>query len=83
MRLNIDHRKKTTTVKNTNTWRLNKKFLNNEKVTEEIREIRTFLETKNNENMMIKNLQDATKAILRWKFIVIEILPQETHKQIT
>ena len=56
MRLDIDHRKKTTTVKNTNTWRLNKKFLNNEKVTEEIREIRTFLETKNNENMMIKNL---------------------------
>ena len=56
MRIDIDHRKKTTTVKNTNTWRLNKKFLNNEKVTEEIREIRTFLETKNNENMMIKNL---------------------------
>ena len=78
MRLDIDYMGKKT-VKNTNTWRLNKKFLNNEKVTEEIREIRTFLETKNNENMMIKNLQDATKAILRGRFIEIQIVPQESH----
>ena len=53
MRLDIDHRKKTTTVKNTNTWRLSNTFLNNEQVTEEVREIKTYLETKNNENMMI------------------------------
>ena len=42
-------------------------------------EINTFLETKNNENMMIRNLEDATKAVLRGKFIEIQILPQETH----
>ena len=53
MRLDIDHRKKTTTVKNTNTWRLSNTFLNNEQFTEEIREIKTYLETKNNENTMI------------------------------
>ena len=47
--------------------------------TEDIREINTFLETKNNENMMIKNLEDATQAVLRRKFMVIQILPQETH----
>ena len=47
--------------------------------TEDIREINTFLETKNNENMMMKNLENATKAVLRGKFIVIQILPQETH----
>ena len=55
------------TLKNTNTWRLSNTFLNNEQITEEIREIKTFLETKNNENMMIKNLEDATKAVLRGK----------------
>ena len=46
-------------------------------MSEEIREIKTFVETKNNENMMIKNLEDATKAVLRGKFIVIQIRPQK------
>ena len=53
MRLDIDYRKKKKTLKNTNTWRFNHTFINNKQVTEEIREIKTFLETKNNENMMI------------------------------
>ena len=77
MRLDIDYMRKIT-VKNTNTWRLSNTFLNNEQVTEEIREINTFLETKNNENMMIKNLEDATKAVLRGRFIEIQIIPQES-----
>jgi len=43
MTLDINHKKKT--VKNTNKWRLNKTFLNNQQVTEEIkREIKNFLE---------------------------------------
>ena len=44
MRLDINYKKKT--VRNTNTWRLNNTFLNNQQVTEEIkREIKKFLET--------------------------------------
>ena len=40
------------TVKNTNTWRLNNTFLNNQQVTKEIkREIEKCLETNDNENM--------------------------------
>ena len=35
MRLDINYKKKT--VKNTNTWRLNNTFLNNQQVTEEIK----------------------------------------------
>ena len=35
MRLNINYKKKT--VRNTNTWRLNDTFLNNQQVTEEIK----------------------------------------------
>ena len=49
MRLGINYKKKT--VRNTNTWRLNNTFLNNQQVTGEIkREIRKFIERNNNEN---------------------------------
>ena len=44
MRLESTTRKKT--IRNTNTWRLNNTFLNNQQVTEEIKkEIKIFLET--------------------------------------
>ena len=65
MRLDINYKKKT--VRNTNTWRLNNMFLNNQQVTEEIkREIKNF-----NENTTTQNLWDVAKAVLRGKFIAI------------
>ena len=71
MRLDINYKKKT--VRNTNTWRLNSTFLNNQQVTEEIkREIKQFLETNDNENITTQNLGDAVKAVLRGKFIAIQ-----------
>ena len=55
MRLDINYKKNT--VRNTNTWRLNNTFLNNQQVTEEIkREIKKFLETNDNENSTTQNL---------------------------
>ena len=49
-------------------------FLNNQQATEEIkREIKTFLETNDNENMTTQNLWDAAKAVLRGKFIAIHL----------
>ena len=69
MRLDINYKKKT--VRNTNTWRLNNTFLNDQQITEEIkREIKKFLETNDNENTT-QNLWDAAKAVLRGKFIAI------------
>ena len=54
MRLDINYKEKKT-VRNTNTWRLNNTFLNNQQVTEEIkREIRKFLETNHNETGQLK-----------------------------
>ena len=79
MRLDINYKKKT--VRNTNTWRLNNTFPNNQQATEEIkREIKKFLETNDNENTT-QNLWDATKAILRGKFIAIQsyLKKQEKH----
>ena len=71
MRLEINYRKKT--VKNTNTWRLNSALLNNQEITEEIKEeIKKFIETNDNENTMTQNLRDAAKAVLRGKFIAIQ-----------
>ena len=57
--------------------------LNNKQVTEEIkREIKTLLETNDNENMTTQNLQDAAKAVLRGKFIAIQsyLKKQEEHQ---
>ena len=52
--------------RNTDTWRLNDTFLNNQKVTEGIkRKIKTFLEISDNENRTTQNQWDAAKAVLR------------------
>ena len=60
MRLDINYKKKKT-VRNTNTWRLNNTFPNNQQGTEEIkRETKKFLETNDNENTT-QNLWDAAK----------------------
>ena len=69
MRLDINYKKKT--IRNTNTWRLNNTFPNNQQATEEIkREIKKFLERSNSENTT-QNLWDAAKAVLRRKYIAI------------
>ena len=62
IRLDTNYKKKT--VRNTDMWRLNNMFLNNQQVTEEIkREIKKFLETNDNENTTTRNLWDAAKAV--------------------
>ena len=81
IRLDINYRKKS--VKNTNTWRLNTPLLNNQEITEEIKEeIKKYLETNDNENTMTQNLRDAVKAVLRGKFIAIHsyLKKQETSQ---
>ena len=79
MKLDINYKK---TVRNTNTWRLNNTFLNNQQVTEEIkRKIKKFLETSDNENTT-QNLWDVAKAVLRGQFIAIQsyLKKQEKHQ---
>ena len=64
MRLEINYREKN--VKNTNTWRLKNMLLNNQEITEEIKqEIKKYLETNDNQKTMTQNLWDAAKAVLR------------------
>ena len=78
-RLEINYREKN--VKNTNTWRLNNTLLNNQEVTEEIKEeIKKYLETNDNENTTIQNLWDAAKAVLRGNFIAIQAYLKKQEK---
>ena len=81
MRLDTNYRKKI--IKNTNTRKLNNTLLNNQEITEEIKEeIKKYLETNDNENMTGQNLWDAAKADLRGKFIAIQsyLKKQETSQ---
>ena len=70
-------------VKNTNTWRVNNTLLNNQEITEEVKEeIKNYLETNDNENTTTQNLWDAAKAVLRGKYIAVQpyLKKQETSQ---
>ena len=70
MKLEMNYREKN--VKKTNTWRLNNTLLNNQEITEEIKEeIKKYLETNDNENTTFQNLQDVAKTVITGKFIAI------------
>ena len=60
-------------LQKTQTWRLNNVLLNNQWITEEIKEeIKKYLEANDNKDTTLQNLWDAEKAILRGKFIAIQ-----------
>ena len=76
MRLDINYKKKS--VKNINTWRLKNTLLNNQEITEEIKEeIKKYLETNDNENMTTQNLWHVAKAVRRGKFRAIQSYPKK------
>ena len=64
MRLDSNCKKKA--VRNTNKWRLNHTFLNNQQITEEIkREIKYNLETNGSANTTTQDLWDTAKTVLK------------------
>ena len=82
MKLEINHGKRN--EKKLTTWRLNNMLLKNKWVNEEIKkEIKTYLETNDNEDTTTQNPWDAAKAVLRGKFIAIQaFLKKEEKSQI-
>jgi hypothetical protein len=62
-------------------WRLNNTLLNGQWIIEEIREeIKRFLETNENENMIYQNLWNTVKAVLRGKFIAMSAHSKRTER---
>ena len=60
---------------------LNNTLLNNQEITEEIKEdIKKYLQANDNENATIQNLWDAAKAVLRGKFIAIQAYLKKQEK---
>ena len=56
-------------------------LLNNQEITEEIKEeIEKYTETNDNKNMTIQNLWDAAKTVLRGKFIAIQCYLKKQKK---
>ena len=79
LRLDLNYRRKT--IKNSNIWRLNNTLLNNQQITEEIKEeIKICIETNENENTTTQNLWDTIKAVLRGKFIAIQAYLKKQEK---
>ena len=78
MKLEINHNKNT--EKHTKTW-LNNMLLNNEWVDNEIKEeIKTYIETKENENTTTQNLWHTMKVVLREKFKALEAYLKKQEK---
>ena len=78
IRLEINYKKKTCkTHKHVEATNM---LLNNQLVTEEIKEEIKNLETNENRNTTIQNLWDTTKAVLRGKFIVTQAYLRKQEK---
>ena len=69
------------TTKNSNIWRLNNMFLNNQQITEEIKkEGKICMENSENENTTTQNLWDTIKAVLRGRFIALQAYLKKQEK---
>ena len=72
VRLYVNYREKKS-IQNTNIWRLNTRLLNNQQITEEIKqEIKICIEMNENENTITQNQWDTVKAVLRGRFTAIQ-----------
>ena len=79
LRLDLNYRRKI--IKNSTIWRLNNRLLNNQQITEEIKqEIKICIEMNENENTITQNQWDTVKAVLRGKFIAIHAYLKKQEK---
>ena len=70
VKLELNHKSKF--GRNSNTWKLQTILLKNDRVNQEIKELKQFIQTNTNENTSVQNLWDMAKAVLRGKYIAIQ-----------
>jgi hypothetical protein len=79
--LKLEINNKNSRRKHANNWKLNNTLLNEEWVTDEIKEeIKKFPEVNENANMTYWNLWDTAKAVLRGKFIAMTAYIKSTER---
>ena len=70
-------------IKNSNIWRLNNTLLKNQKITDKIKkEIKICIEMNENEKTTTQNLWDAVKALLRGRFIAMQVYLKKQEKKL-
>ena len=62
-------------------WTLKSILLKDEKVNQEIRELKRLMETNENEVTTVQNLWDTAKAVLRGKYIAIQASLKKLEKK--
>jgi hypothetical protein len=79
--LKLELNNKNNRRKQANNWKLNNTLLNDQWVTDEIKEeIKRSLEVNENENMTYQNLWDTTKAVVRGMFIAMSTYIKRTER---
>ena len=75
IRLDVNYGRKTN--KNSNIWKLNNTRLNNQQIT---KEIKICIDMNENENTTIQNLRESVKAVLRGRFIALQVTSRNKGK---
>ena len=79
LKLELNHKKKFGRI--SNTWMVRTIRLKDERVNQEIREeLKIFMETNENEDTTIQNLWVIAKAVLRGKYIAIQVSIQKLER---
>ena len=79
VRLDINYRGEKT-IKDTNIWRINNTFLNNQQIRRNHKEIKICVQTNDNENTITQNLWDSVKSVLEGRFIAIQAYIKKQEK---
>ena len=70
------------TIKNANIWRVNNTLLNNQQIMEEMKkEIKICIEINESDNMTTWKLWDSEKAVLRGRFVAIQVYLKKTREK--
>ena len=78
VKLELNHKNKF--GRNSNTWKLKTILLKNDWVNQEIKELKQFMETNENESTLVQNLWDTAYAVLRGKYIAIQASLKKIEK---